>query len=111
MPPSKTDPSKLVDDKTRQKIANFLPEALSTALQSYHSFSRTDFGESKKDFSDHHNACKIAIAHIELLLKLAQYAHLPDDNVIDDAQQRHLVNMLENAQIEFNDFTANSKKP
>lgn len=96
--------SEMLDDKSRERIAEFLPDALATALQSYYSFAKTDIPDTAKGFSDHHNACKVAIAHIDLLLKLAKWAHLPDDGVVDDESQRRLVNILENAQAEYNAF-------
>ena len=90
--------------ETRVKIARFLPKALSTALESYHEFCQMEIPDGAKGFSAHHSACKEAIAHIELLLKVAQYAHLPDDGVVGDDDQRRLVTMLETAQAEFNDY-------
>lgn len=93
-----------VKEETRERIAGFLPDALDIALQSYHSFARSEIPDDAKGFSSHHNACKIAIAHIELLLKLAKWAHLPDDNVVNEDHQRRLVTMLEDAQAEYNAY-------
>lgn len=80
----------MMEDIQRQQIAEFLPAALSRAIDSYYEFvtrpedipkidpSATDKNPAKI-FSDHHTACKVALAHIELLLKLAKWAELSDD--------------------------------
>ena len=101
--------SEELDEESRKKIAAFLPQALETAIDSYHAFSTFAMDQDAKkspakEFYDHHNACKVAIAHIELLLKLAKYAHLPDDNVLPDNEMRHLVTLIENAQEEYNEY-------
>ncbi|MBU0860125.1 MAG: hypothetical protein KJ667_09310 [Alphaproteobacteria bacterium] len=68
-----------IEEHSRQRIATFLPDAIAKALTSYHVFSeRAVDMEKPKEFSDHHSACKVAVAHIELLLKLARWADLPD---------------------------------
>ena len=85
--------------ETRKRLAEFLPEALRLALESYQNFMTAtpdksepqqepeaesdDKGKPKpkprakkateaKEFKDHHEAGKVAIAHIELLLELAK---------------------------------------
>ena len=102
--------SDMLDNKSRERIAEFLPDALVTALESYYGFAKTEIPDTAKGFSDHHNACKVAIAHIDLLLKLAKWAHLPDDGVVDDESQRRLVNILENAQAEYNAFQSKNDR-
>lgn len=68
-----------IEDRSRAQIAQFLPDAIARALTSYRLFMERDFsGEQAKAFSEHHSACKVAVAHIELLLKLARWADLPD---------------------------------
>jgi hypothetical protein len=75
-----------IEDRSRVQIAQFLPDAIARALTSYRLFMETEAPagapgeEGKSDarrFSEHHGACKAAIAHIELLLKLARWADLP----------------------------------
>ncbi len=68
-----------LEENSRAKIAHCLPDAIDCALQSYRRFygQESSEGASAKDFSAHHSACKTAIAHIELLLKLAAWAQLP----------------------------------
>lgn len=80
--------------QTRAQIANTLPHAIEKALASYHEFYDQMTPDNAKDFSAHHGACKTAIAHIELLLKLAKWADLPQDG------QQELKSVLDNAQNE-----------
>lgn len=51
-----------------------LERAIAKALESYHCFMEQDAPEDAKGFSAHHNAAKVAIAHVELLLKIAKAA-------------------------------------
>lgn len=66
-----------IDEATRLYLEAFLPDALSNALESYQKFSEQEKEHEKaKDFQDYHNACKVAIAHVELLLKLAKQSEI-----------------------------------
>ena len=89
-----------LEEKTRAKIAQYLPDAIDCALQSYRRFYADEMVEDAKAFTAHHTACKTAIAHIELLLKLAAWAHLPRDNKSDDT----LAALLSDAQTELNKY-------
>ncbi len=93
-----------IEARTRKDIAAFLPHAIQTALQSYQDFSEeqaTDPKTSKaKQFKDHHDACKVAIAHIELLIKLARWADLPDPTVENEVQQALLQSLIEKGRSE-----------
>lgn len=57
----------------------FLSAAIKRACESYNGFMVADFitAESKK-FTEHQSAGKAAAAHIQLLLKLTQWAGLQD---------------------------------
>lgn len=66
-----------IEDHTRERIAEFLPAAISKALESYARFSDQDAPDEAKDFTAHHNACKVAISHIDLLIKMARWADIP----------------------------------
>lgn len=66
-----------LEESTRAKIAESLPAAIDHAVNSYHHFSTTEPNDGVKNFSAYHTACKTAVAHIELLLKLAEWAQLP----------------------------------
>lgn len=65
-----------VTKAVRERITKFLPQALHAAIDSYHKFSDFDVPNDTKSFSAHHTAAKIAIAHIELLIKLAAWADI-----------------------------------
>lgn len=64
----------------RAQIAGFLPRALGTAIKSYDNFLSKKQGETKpEDFKAHHDACKVALAHIELLVRLAKWVETAED--------------------------------
>jgi hypothetical protein len=74
-----------IQHMTREQLAAFLPAAISKAVKSYHDFAgRTipaggmEEKSAAKNFTEHHAACKAAITHIELLLKLARSAGMGD---------------------------------
>lgn len=65
--------------QTRAQIAETLPKAIERAITSYHVFTgREASSDESKDFQNQHAAAKAALAHIELLIKLA--ALLNDEN-------------------------------
>ena len=90
-----------IEDASRAQIAEFLPDALKTALTSYHQFSQqaVEIGDAKL-FGAHHTACKVAIAHIDLLLKLARWADLPDPAGEDANRQIILAAVIGEAESE-----------
>ncbi len=59
--------------QSKKEIAEALPRAIKTALLSYQRFTAEEASEDAKSFKAHHDACKVAIAHIELLIKLTQW--------------------------------------
>lgn len=85
----------------RAKIAAGLPAAIDHAMQSYREFYEKEKPEGAKDFSAHHTACKTAIAHVELLLKLAAWAKLPDADT-----DNTLTTMLKEAEAEVKRYNA-----
>lgn len=93
-------PSEKIEQETRAQIAGFLPRAIATALASYDLFLGRDVPENAKEFKAHHDACKVAIAHIELLIKLAQWADLPDAESEDEGHKNALAAMIAAAQAE-----------
>lgn len=102
MAPDKTLSS--IEDATREKIAKYLPNAIATAINSYHEFYDQQTPETAKDFSAHHSACKAAIAHIELLLKLARWADLPGDDGDKVSNGDDLSRVLMTAQAELQKY-------
>ena len=93
-----------IEDASRAQIAEFLPDAIRSALTSYQKFSNKKVSDEEKEFKDHHNACKVAISHIDLLLKLARWADLPDDDLSDKNNQRVLVASIEEAENELKGY-------
>ena len=87
-----------IEGRTRAQIAQTLPHAIERAIGSYHHFYDQPTPTDAKEFASHHTACKAAIAHIELLLKLARWADLPDE--CDGSDDLKI--MLEQAQNELN---------
>ena len=97
-----------IEDDMRVRISRFLPDAIAKALTSYHKFIDGDFPDEAKEFSAHHNACKVAIAHIELLIKLARFADLPDSKVEDNNNQIILAAMMQEAEEELQAYKSQS---
>lgn len=93
-----------IEDLSRVQIAGFLPDAIRTALNSYQKFSKKNVGDEEKDFKDHHTACKVAISHIDLLLKLARWADLPDSEIEGQNHQRVLAAAIEEAEKELKGY-------
>lgn len=85
--------------KSREKIAECLPNAIDCAIRSYRQFYEAENIETAKEFSAHHTACKTAIAHIELLLKLAEWA-----NIAADTQDQNLAILMADAQAELENY-------
>jgi len=54
----------------KEQMKEFIPQALETALERYKDFSKQEETDST-NFKKHQEACKVAIAHIELLIKLS----------------------------------------
>ncbi|PZQ48718.1 MAG: hypothetical protein DI551_01140 [Micavibrio aeruginosavorus] len=85
-----------IDEATCSQVAKFLPKAIEKAFNSYYDFIEAGWQEKEeeapapeqksstskikagrgKQFADHHAACKAALAHIELLLKLGSMTQL-----------------------------------
>lgn len=79
-----------IEAATRKQVAEFLPRAIEKALASYYDYLNDpetdivpeDSKPAKKTtktqvFKDYHLAGKVAVSHIDLLLKLARWADLP----------------------------------
>ena len=76
-----------IEDATRKQVADFFPHALMRALESYRCFTETvDEIEDSKKYAEHHKAGKVAIAHIHLLLKLADWAGIDRRSAGPDLQ-------------------------
>ncbi len=58
-------------DGARQELAADLPGFLDSALKHYRSLAGASLPAEPKALSAHFSACRAALAHIEMLLKLA----------------------------------------
>lgn len=61
-----------LEEDMRLRVSVFLPEAMARALESYEAFLAHQHLSEPKDFKAHHDACKTAIGHLDLLIKLAE---------------------------------------
>jgi hypothetical protein len=100
----RTKMTQKIEEQSRRQIAEFLPETIQKALSSYQKFMKKEHDDAK-NFKAHHDACKVAIAHIQLLIELANWADLlaKDD---DNAEYEALADMLLKAKTEIQCFSA-----
>ncbi len=122
-----TELSKTMEAVTRAQVAEFLPKAIQKSLQSYHEFMSCNIlrqkpdekkgeGENKsptspniKEFAEFHKAAKVAISHVELLIKLAKWADLSDGkNDAEGYDQGQLAALLELAQRDVEQYNLDS---
>ena len=61
-----------IEESTRVQLAEFLPRALKKALASYHEHMDQNVDDEDFCFSTYHKDAKVAISHVELLIKLAK---------------------------------------
>lgn len=84
----------------RERMVEFLHKALDEAIASYELFrDALDQLDDSGLFKTHHESCKMAIAHIQHLLKLANKMEVPEsaDTETTDAA---LAEMIERAKAE-----------
>lgn len=100
-----------IEQAGRAQMVAFLPDAIAKAITSYKWFSESEIENEAKKFKDHHDACKVAIAHIELLLKLARSV---DENDKTDNFSRNdqavLTGMVEEAEKTLKNYNARFSK-
>ncbi len=96
-----------IENTTREQIAEFLPKAIELAVKSYKDFMVETV--PKKEFETHHKSAKVAISHIELLIKLAKWADLPDKNVEGDKDAEILAGLMATAEAELNAYQDEEK--
>jgi len=56
---------------TRDRLRRSLPETLAAVLDAYDAFAARPIPEDAKEFGAWQGGCKAALAHVELVLKLA----------------------------------------
>lgn len=99
-----------IEDATREQIAEFLPEAIRLAVISYRNFMQSEEDLDKdgniitREFVDHHKSAKVAISHIELLIKLAKWADLPDTALEGEEQAKQFASLMEVAEAELKSY-------
>lgn len=93
-----------IEDQSRVQIAEFLPDAIAKALTSYRVYMAGQKDDTLAAFKEKHLACKAAIAHIELLLKLARWADLPDARALNQNDQVILAALVEAAEEELAEY-------
>lgn len=102
-----------IENKMRRSIAATLPHAMRIAVNSYKRFSEGEkrawealTNEEKektsraKAFKEHHDACKVAIAHIKLLIELAQWADISMADMKEELHNSELAGLLVQVQQE-----------
>jgi hypothetical protein len=99
-----------IENTTRTQIAAFLPDAIELAVKSYreHMVKENESGTGKGNFEAHHKAAKIAISHIELLIKLAKWADLPDQSVVNEIDAQYLKGLMDKAEAEIEAYEEES---
>lgn len=89
-----------VQDEMRAQLAEALPKALAKAIDTYLEMMEAEWGcADMKDFKARHDAGKAALAHVELLIKMARLADIPVQ-AADDAQEEDLRALIAQADAE-----------
>lgn len=74
----------------RGRLAASLPDHVAAALAGYEDFTATSPPADAKGFAAWHAAAKAALAHVDLLVKLARWAEGSADTEADDGMERLL---------------------
>lgn len=70
-------------------IATQVDQAIERAIASYHAFAKDEpQSTDPKEFAAHHAACKAALAHLDLLLKIARITETPTPGSGDAPDER-----------------------
>lgn len=90
-----------IQSRTRAQIAAFLPAAITKALATYKELTHIPITREAAEYKKHQEACKVAVAHIHLLVKLARdVSTLEHGGKEDGASDQTLQTLIENAQKE-----------
>ncbi|MBE6449233.1 MAG: hypothetical protein E7013_00840 [Alphaproteobacteria bacterium] len=72
-------------EKAKAKFLKILPKKLQETLQAYHLFTSVKVPEDIKSFAAYHTACKNALSHMVLLMKMIQLSDSNNaNNLVDD---------------------------
>ena len=91
-----------VTTQMQDRLCKFLPAALEKSLASY----RRILSKPEQEYPDmkkQQEACKVALAHIDLLLKLAKHIEVNDVSTMQVDEQKSLQKLIESAQAEISD--------
>jgi hypothetical protein len=70
-------------------VAAQVDQAIERAIASYHAFAQAQpQSTDPKEFAAHHAACKAALAHLDLLLKIARITDTPAPGTRDTSDER-----------------------
>lgn len=97
-------------DEVRKKIVGALPDVLAKALTDYQQFldkTKKETAETPQEFKARHDACKAALGHIALIVKLAQQVMAGDDGAGDPNQKIVLEALLADARQELENYEKN----
>lgn len=92
-----------IESGMRQSIAEFLPRALRKAITSYELYMDRNHGDETV-FKTHHDACKVALAHIKLIVDLARWADI-DPTLGNEINQEQLMEVIEQGREELDGKT------
>jgi hypothetical protein len=75
--------------RLKGQIAAQVDQAIARVIASYHAFAKTaPMSADPKEFAAHHAACKAALAHLDLLLKIARITETPAPGTGDAPDER-----------------------
>jgi hypothetical protein len=84
-------------DTLRKDVARRLPDLIDKALAAYAHFAGTLPPDDAKAFAAHQASCRAALAHVHLLVKLAEWARSGDGLTGDGAAD--LARLIEAAEL------------
>lgn len=76
--------------KVRAELTEALEDAIAQLLESYTQFAADRPKSDPKAFADHHAACRAALVHLDLLIKIAKLAGA-DSRAADTTATRRLI--------------------
>lgn len=85
-------------DGFRKDLLAHLPGLLTNAIRGYRSFAAEPTPEDAKSFIAHQAACRAALAHIHLLIRLAECVTQPAAGDAPGLSDDHLEQLIQEAQ-------------
>lgn len=87
-----------ISAQARAQIAQTLPSAMEKAINSYHNFIDENDNEKSTEFKNRYVAAKVALSHIEMLIRLSDMV-----GAMDDQTQNQLEVLIAEARKELGD--------